>query len=144
MVSNFLFFPSVSCSFGETTRKEKETETETETKCQTTKINPDITQQINKWYYHFVCLSVTQFEVHSICEPSFSQQNEAAAAHKNSKQTIKYGACILHTPPRPSEISETNWSTYIDKAIFDIPFMTQSHAESMKKILVAFKDLPAN
>ena len=57
---------------------------------------PDITQKINKWYYHFVCLSVTQFEVHSICEPSFSQQNEAAAAaHKNSKQTIKYGACIL-------------------------------------------------
>ena len=55
---------------------------------------PDITQQINKWYNHFVCLSVTQFEVHSICEPrSFSQQNEAA--HKNSKQTIKYGACIL-------------------------------------------------
>ena len=56
---------------------------------------PDITQQINKWYNHFVCLSVTQFEVHSICEPCFSQQNEAAAAHKNSKQTIKYGACIL-------------------------------------------------
>ena len=106
--SRIFFFSSVSCSFGETTRKEKETETKN---VKRPKSIPDITQQINKWYYHFVCLSVTQFEVHSICEPSFSQQNEAAAAHKNSKQTIKYGACILHTPPRPSEISEKNWST---------------------------------
>ena len=38
------------------------------------------------------------------------------------------------TPPRPSEISEKK----IDgEAIFDIPFMIQSHAESMKKILGA-------
>ena len=38
------------------------------------------------------------------------------------------------TPPRPSEICEKNWST---KSIFDIPFMIQSHAESMKKVLGA-------
>ena len=30
------------------------------------------------------------------------------------------------------------------EAIFDIPFMIQSHAESMKKILGAIQDLPAN
>ena len=41
------------------------------------------------------------------------------------------------TPPRPSEISEKKVSTYLGKAIFDIPFMIQSHAESMKKILGA-------
>ena len=38
------------------------------------------------------------------------------------------------TLPRPSEISEKNWST----------FMTQKHAESMKKILGAVWDLPAS
>ena len=43
------------------------------------------------------------------------------------------------TPPRPSEISEKNVSTF-----FDIPFKIQSYAESMKKILGAVKDLPAN
>ena len=36
------------------------------------------------------------------------------------------------TPPRPSEISEKNVSTF-----FDIPFKIQSYAESMKKILGA-------
>ena len=40
----------------------------------------------------------------------------------------------LGTPPRPSEISEKNWSKKGKRAI-DIPFMKQSHAESMKKIL---------
>ena len=33
---------------------------------------------------------------------------------------------------------------HIGKVIFDIPFMTQIHAESMKKILGAVLDLPAN
>ena len=33
---------------------------------------------------------------------------------------------------------------HIGKAIFEIPFMTQSHAESMKKILGAVLDLPDN
>ena len=42
---------------------------------------------------------------------------------------------LIHTLPRPSEISEKNWST--GKASFDIPCMIQSHAESMKKILGA-------
>ena len=37
-----------------------------------------------------------------------------------------------YTPPIPSEICE-----HIGKVIFDIPFMIQSHAESMKKILGA-------
>ena len=32
---------------------------------------------------------------------------------------------------------------HIGEAIFDIPFMIQSHAESMKKILGALQDLPA-
>ena len=39
----------------------------------------------------------------------------------------------LHTLPRLSEISEKIWSTYLGKVIFDIPFLIQSHAESMKK-----------
>ena len=42
----------------------------------------------------------------------------------------------LDTPPRPSEISEKNWSKKETLAL-DIPFMIQSHAESMKKILGA-------
>ena len=37
----------------------------------------------------------------------------------------------LDTSPRLSEISEKNWST------FDIPFIIQSHAESIKEILAA-------
>ena len=32
---------------------------------------------------------------------------------------------------------------HIGKAIFDIPFMIQSHAESIKTILGALSDLPA-
>ena len=47
------------------------------------------------------------------------------------------------TPPRPSEISGKNWE-HEGKAFFDITFRIQSHAESMKKILGALKDLPAN
>jgi hypothetical protein len=31
-----------------------------------------------------------------------------------------------------------------DDASFDRPFIVQSHAESMKKIVGALKDLPAN
>ena len=33
---------------------------------------------------------------------------------------------------------------HIGKVIFDIPFMIQSHAESIKKILGAFYDVAAN
>ena len=33
---------------------------------------------------------------------------------------------------------------YKGKAIFDIPFMVQTHAESMKKILRALYNLPAD
>ena len=40
------------------------------------------------------------------------------------------------TPPRPSEISREKLE-HIGKVIFDIPFMIQSHAKSMKKILGA-------
>ena len=50
----------------------------------------------------------------------------------NSHRLINLGT---YTPPKPSEISEKNWCTYLDEAIFDIPFMI--HAESMKKILGA-------
>ena len=39
---------------------------------------------------------------------------------------------ICATQLRPSELSDKNW-----KAIFDSPFMIQSHDESMKKILGA-------
>ena len=42
----------------------------------------------------------------------------------------------LSTPPRPSEICEQKLE-HIGEAIFDIPFMVQSHAESIKKILGA-------
>ena len=48
---------------------------------------------------------------------------------------------IWHLLPRPSEISEK--LEHIDKVIFDIPFMTLSHAESLKKILGAVWELPA-
>ena len=43
-----------------------------------------------------------------------------------------------YTLPRPSEISN-KWEKceHIGEAMFDIPFMIQSHAESMKKILGA-------
>ena len=51
--------------------------------------------------------------------------------------TFEKLSIILTTLPRPSEISEKNWSTQVGKVIFDIPFMIQSHAESMKKILGA-------
>ena len=44
---------------------------------------------------------------------------------------------LQNTLPRPSEISEKSWSTQAKS------FMTQSHAESMKKILGAVLDLPA-
>ena len=47
------------------------------------------------------------------------------------------------TLPRLSEISEKKLE-HIGKIIFDIPFMIQSHAESVKKILGAVLDLPAN
>ena len=40
-----------------------------------------------------------------------------------------------YTLPRPSEISEKNWS----KVIVDIAFMSQSHAESMKKSWEPFR-----
>ena len=40
------------------------------------------------------------------------------------------------TPPRPSEISEKKLE-HVGEAIFDVPFIIQSHAESMKKILGA-------
>ena len=33
---------------------------------------------------------------------------------------------------------------HIDEAIFDIPYMIQSHAESLNKILGALSNLPAN
>ena len=33
---------------------------------------------------------------------------------------------------------------HIGEAIFDIPFLIQSHAERMKKIMGAIQDLPAN
>ena len=33
---------------------------------------------------------------------------------------------------------------HIGEAIFDVPFMIQSHAKSMRKILGALQDLPAN
>ena len=44
---------------------------------------------------------------------------------------------IRTTLPRPSEISEKNVRVYLGKVIYDIPFMIQSHDESMEKILGA-------
>ena len=61
-------------------------------------------------------------------------------------QVVKWQnvCCRLVTPPRPSEISEKKLE-HIGKAIFDILFMMQSHAESMRKIPGAlWGDLPAN
>ena len=54
----------------------------------------------------------------------------------HSYQTHSAHLYVL-TPPRTSEISEKNCRTYLRKPIFDIPFMIQSYAESMKKILAA-------
>ena len=42
---------------------------------------------------------------------------------------------VRTTLPRPSEISEKNARAYIGEAIFDTPFMIQSNAETMMKIL---------
>ena len=39
----------------------------------------------------------------------------------------------LLTPPRPSEISEKNWSRKA-KPFFDITFMIRSHVESMNQL----------
>ena len=44
--------------------------------------------------------------------------------------------CICVTPPRLSEISEKKLK-HKGEAIFDTPFMIQSHAESTKKIVGA-------
>ena len=46
-------------------------------------------------------------------------------------------------PPKQSEISEKKLE-HKGKATFDISFIIQSHGESMKKILEALLDLPAN
>ena len=43
-----------------------------------------------------------------------------------------------NTLPRPSEISEKKLE-HIGKVIFDIPFMIESHAESMKKSWELFR-----
>ena len=54
---------------------------------------------------------------------------------------MRYNYRLLQNYAHPILISSPNLSTYVGKAIFDMPLMIQSHAESIKKILV---DLPAN
>ena len=94
--------------------------------------------------------------IRSPCQPPFDLGRSLATAVGWLYGRIEQAAYISHTadlppvlhispctPPKPSKISEKNWST---KTIshFDIPFMIGSHAESMKKIPGAHQDLPAN
>jgi hypothetical protein len=50
--------------------------------------------------------------------------------------TVDISSTTYLTPPRPSEISMKNWRAKV-KSSFDTPFMIQSHAEIMKKIMGA-------
>ena len=54
--------------------------------------------------------------------------------HAYSSHQFNLG--IVLTPPRQSEINEKKLE-HVGKAIFEVPFMIQSYAESMKKIMGA-------
>ena len=52
-----------------------------------------------------------------------------------SLEFINFLYFLQLTPPRPSQLE------HIGEAIFDIPFIIQSHGDSMKKILDSMKKI---